>query len=192
MRRHDSIRLRRVDGEMVPFTVVAHNLETENFEVLCRGEWDASPLPTVVQSNLDGSVSVVQTKPITQAKGHDDLGRESLPSKERDEAVAIANRLLDEPMADPDDDLRVLARQFMRALERAPHEPAAAQDDRKLRELLAFAYSCHHLYGDDGELQDNRRPPIDYRRDSVADIERKMSERGLEQLRAAQPPGDGG
>lgn len=64
----------------------------------------------------------------------------------------------------------------------------AAQDrtveNVKLRELLALAYSAGHLYGDDGELQDNRLPPIDYYRDSVADIERKMNERGMERLRA--------
>jgi hypothetical protein len=44
-----------------------------------------------------------------------------VPSKERIEAIAIANRLLDEPFADPDDDLRVLARQFLRAMERATY-----------------------------------------------------------------------
>lgn len=46
-----------------------------------------------------------------------------VPSKERDEAIAIANRWLDEPWSDPDDDLRIVARQFMRSLERAAPEP---------------------------------------------------------------------
>lgn len=36
---------------------------------------------------------------------------------ERDEAIALANRVLDRPSGDPDDDLAVLARQFLRALE---------------------------------------------------------------------------
>ena len=37
---------------------------------------------------------------------------------ELDEAVALANKVLDRPSGDPDDDLAVLARQFLRALER--------------------------------------------------------------------------
>jgi len=37
---------------------------------------------------------------------------------ERDEAIALANKLLDEPYADPDDDLRLLSRQFLREIER--------------------------------------------------------------------------
>lgn len=61
----------------------------------------------------------------------------STPSTERDEAIVIANRLLDEPMADPDDDLRTLARQFMRALERAGHEPRADRVDLPQNEAQA-------------------------------------------------------
>jgi len=37
---------------------------------------------------------------------------------ELDEAVELANKVLDRINADPDDDLAVLARQFLRALER--------------------------------------------------------------------------
>lgn len=37
---------------------------------------------------------------------------------ELDEAVDLANKVLDRPNADPDDDLAILARQFLRALER--------------------------------------------------------------------------
>lgn len=37
---------------------------------------------------------------------------------ERAEAMVLANRLLDQPWADPDDDLRVLARQLLRREER--------------------------------------------------------------------------
>lgn len=36
---------------------------------------------------------------------------------ERTEAFILANRLLDEPNADPDDDLRILARQLLRKTE---------------------------------------------------------------------------
>lgn len=62
------------------------------------------------------------------------------------------------------------------------------QDERTLRRLLAFAYSGSALYGDDGELQDGRHPMIDYVRDSVADIERKIHERGMATLAAAACP----
>lgn len=37
--------------------------------------------------------------------------------KERDAAVKLARAVLDRPFADPDDDLALLARQFLRALE---------------------------------------------------------------------------
>jgi hypothetical protein len=59
-------------------------------------------------------------------------------------------------------------------------------DNRLLRMCLAFAYSGSALYGDDGELQDNSMQPfIDYRRDSVAQIQEAMQERGLRKLEAA-------
>ena len=37
---------------------------------------------------------------------------------EMQRAIALADRVLDRPDADPDDDLAVLARQFLRAMER--------------------------------------------------------------------------
>jgi hypothetical protein len=44
---------------------------------------------------------------------------QKLARSEKDDAIALANRVLDErPSADPDDDLAMLARQFLRALER--------------------------------------------------------------------------
>jgi hypothetical protein len=36
---------------------------------------------------------------------------------ERSQAIDIANRILDEPLCDPDDDLRVLSRQLIRRSE---------------------------------------------------------------------------
>lgn len=39
-------------------------------------------------------------------------------SNEKDDAIKLAERVLDRRSADPDDDLAVLARQFLRALER--------------------------------------------------------------------------
>jgi len=56
---------------------------------------------------------------------------------------------------------------------------ARSESDRILRRCLALAYSGPTgLYSDDGELQDNRRPWIDYVRDSAADIEAAIIERG--------------
>jgi len=37
---------------------------------------------------------------------------------EFDETVKLAKKLMEEPYADPDDDLRMLSRQFLRALEK--------------------------------------------------------------------------
>jgi len=36
---------------------------------------------------------------------------------EKEEAIALANKVLDEPYRDPDDDLSMMSRQFLRALE---------------------------------------------------------------------------
>ena len=48
------------------------------------------------------------------------------------------------------------------------------------RRLLALNYSGIHLYGDDGELQDNRLPiMIDFVRDSAQEIEKKISDRAM-------------
>lgn len=57
-----------------------------------------------------------------------------------------------------------------------------------LRELLAFAYSGSNLYGDDGELQDNRLPhPIDFFRDSPEKIRDAIQARGQEELYETLP-----
>jgi hypothetical protein len=49
---------------------------------------------------------------------------------EKDEAIALAERVLDRPYADPDDDLAVLARQLLRALERlGEYQPSREDDD---------------------------------------------------------------
>ena len=60
----------------------------------------------------------------------------------------------------------------------------AANEIMTLRRLLALNYCAEGgLYGDDGELQDNRFPhPIDFGRDSVTDIEKKMCWRGMLKL----------
>jgi hypothetical protein len=56
--------------------------------------------------------------------------------------------------------------------------------ERKLRTMLAFAYSKPgHLYGDDGELQDSQMPfPIDYMRDSIDHIEKMIHDRRMTEL----------
>ena len=43
---------------------------------------------------------------------------------EKEQAIILANKVLDRPYGDPDDDLAVLARQLLRALERlGEHQP---------------------------------------------------------------------
>lgn len=56
----------------------------------------------------------------------------------------------------------------------------------ELRVLLAIAHAGLSLYADDNELQDNRVEPfIDFKRDSVSEIERKLRERSF--ARAKKP-----
>lgn len=45
------------------------------------------------------------------------------PPSERAQAVTLATLVLDRPNADPDDDLAILSRQFLRALERETPAP---------------------------------------------------------------------
>lgn len=61
---------------------------------------------------------------------------------------------------------------------------AAAADARHLRRLLAIRVGGALLYVDDGEMQCSRDlPPIDFKRDSVIEIERKLFERALNAMR---------
>lgn len=62
--------------------------------------------------------------------------------------------------------------------------PTLSADERAWREGWAFAYSgVANLYGDDGELQDNRHPMIDWMRDPPLEIRRKIQERGMQQAK---------
>jgi len=50
----------------------------------------------------------------------------------------------------------------------------AVKDNKVLRRILWEQHPCEGKYGDDGELQCNLFiAPIDFKRDSVAEIERK-------------------
>lgn len=66
---------------------------------------------------------------------------------ERDEAIALANRVLDRVNADPDDDLALLSRRFLREIERAE---AAEKDARRLDWIMPI------LGGDDTKEADRR------------------------------------
>jgi len=57
-------------------------------------------------------------------------------------------------------------------------------ENERLRTRLAIVYSGRYLYCDDGELQDSRFPMIDFARDSIDEIERKMFERTMEKFKA--------
>lgn len=66
-----------------------------------------------------------------------------------------------------------------------PDCSAAASENRELRIMLAIAHAGLSLYTDDGELQDNRvQPFIDFKRDSVSEIERKLRERAYASAKA--------
>ena len=58
---------------------------------------------------------------------------------EKDSAILMANRALDVPNADPDDDLRTISRQFLRAMERLK----ASQELN--RELLPLAHKAKYF-----------------------------------------------
>jgi len=60
---------------------------------------------------------------------------------------------------------------------------SALDDNRKLRRMLAIQHDGpkHMIYGDDGELQCGACM-IDFRRDSVSDIERKLHDAGMREL----------
>jgi hypothetical protein len=61
-------------------------------------------------------------------------------SDERVDAIRLANKLLDEPNADPDDDLRMLSRQFLRRNERV--ESFEAMRRAIESERLTWAMTC--------------------------------------------------
>ena len=52
-------------------------------------------------------------------------------TKEYKEAVALANRILNETYADPDSDLSLLSRQFLRSIERLEAEKAKSYQEGK-------------------------------------------------------------
>jgi regulator of sirC expression with transglutaminase-like and TPR domain len=60
-------------------------------------------------------------------------------SDERAEAMALAAKLLDQPWADPDDDLRTLSRQLLRAEERITRLLEDNAGVRSINKLLAEA-----------------------------------------------------
>jgi hypothetical protein len=100
--------------------------------------------------------------------------RADAAEKERDRA--IENRDAATREMDRQTDIKIRALDLLAAAEARGGE--MERDNKWLRKALAFCYSGTDLYCDDGELQNNRAMPmIDFKRDSVADISRKMGER---------------
>lgn len=70
---------------------------------------------------------------------------------ERISAIALANRLMDEPNCDPDDDLRVLSRQLLRRSEEIERLRAGLQliadDEHKLMSITARQTAASILQG---------------------------------------------
>lgn len=55
-------------------------------------------------------------------------------------------------------------------------------DNQRLRTLLAVTFSGYKLYTEEGQLQDSSALPfIDFKHDSVGDIDRKMMARSIKQ-----------
>jgi hypothetical protein len=68
-----------------------------------------------------------------------------------------------------------------------------ADENAKLRTMLALAYAGASLYADDGELQDARAyPVIDFRRDAVGVIKQKLLERAIGSCLPPLDPPTGG
>jgi hypothetical protein len=60
------------------------------------------------------------------------------------------------------------------------------RENQQLRTMCAVAHAGSALYKDDGELQDSRAIPfIDWRRDSVDEIRRKLGERATRSIQPA-------
>ena len=57
---------------------------------------------------------------------------------ERAQAIALANRILDRPSGDPDDDLGVLARQLLRATETGRPDLLSADGRALLQEWSSY------------------------------------------------------
>ena len=70
-------------------------------------------------------------------------------SGERQRAIELANKILDRPSGDPDDDLAVLSRQLLRALERGPWTGfyVNAQSRAQAMYWLLRAYHSGHREG---------------------------------------------
>lgn len=63
----------------------------------------------------------------------------------------------------------------------------AKRENRELRIMVAYAHAGMGLYTDDGELQDTTRHPfIDWKRDPIDEIQRKIAERNLTVFETAQ------
>lgn len=89
-------------------------------------------------------------------------------------------------------DYLLMVRALKELEERRAHETNSnpVRDNVHLRILLAHTYGGVNLYTDDSELQDaSCLPVIDFSRDSVSEIERKMEERGRRQLAEARDDG---
>lgn len=90
---------------------------------------------------------------------------------------------------DPGEAIDVIRERLNRRIAELEAAPAQGGDETAWREGWAMAYCGAALYGDDGELQDNRTfPPIDFRHDSAMEIRRKIHERGMRALAASPSP----
>lgn len=95
-----------------------------------------------------------------------------------DKVLAELERIVRADVGWNDDELSLLSRHLPDLLAAAREERRLEMENAGLRAMLAISYGGTGIYTDDGEFQDTRAwPHIDFRRDSLPEIGRKMIER---------------
>lgn len=107
---------------------------------------------------------------------------------EREDAIKLANHVLDRPYADPDDDVAILARQFLRAIEIGPRilPPEGQKDSVRLlrKALLAVMPQVHPCGSKMCEVDGHKECPFGQARAALVTTEEpKDSERRRDQRR---------
>lgn len=141
-------------------------LETLLSEALPTDEWDGTERPLALAKLVVAKVEELK-KQLREARRELELAEQIMKD---DKAAATT-------LSETIDALKIAhTRDLADAVSR----------EADLRRMLAGAYAGAGLYGDDGEMQDNReRPFIDFLRDTVKDIESKIQDRGMAKIRAA-------
>lgn len=114
---------------------------------------------------------------------------------EREETIALANKILERPYADPDDDLAMLSRQFLRQIEATERlreaivkhrsqkaDDRCIEDDDVLYAVLGDGVKCDRRVGDKDAMLANCARFIDRRCEgggwpSYAELEARLAKK---------------